>query len=150
MRCLTQARLGAAMLHNGKPIAFASRALTEVETRYLQIEKELLTITFACRKFNDYIYGQKIVVETDDEPLITIMKKPLHSAPMRLQKMKLQLQRNHFKLVYKSGKNYDIADMIYPVPTSPTEDEVTVTAISFQDCVQMMMMIMKKNLKFLS
>ena len=40
------------------------------------------------------------------------MKKPLHSAPMRLQRMKLQLQRYNFKLVYKAGKELHIADTL--------------------------------------
>ena len=47
--------LGAACLQNGFPVAYASRALTEAETRYAQIEKELLAATFACRKFHDFI-----------------------------------------------------------------------------------------------
>ncbi len=44
--------LGAALLQDGQPVAYASRALTETdtetETRYAQIEKELL---FACDHF---------------------------------------------------------------------------------------------------
>ena len=47
--------LGAACLQDGLPVAYASRALTEAETRYAQIEKELLSATFACRKFHDFI-----------------------------------------------------------------------------------------------
>ena len=54
----------------------------------------------------------EITIETDHEPLITIMKKPLHSAPMRLQKMKLQLQTYNFKLIYKVGKELHIADTL--------------------------------------
>ena len=43
------------MIQEEKPVAYASRALTETEIRCSQIEKELLAITFACRKFRDYI-----------------------------------------------------------------------------------------------
>ena len=121
----SQSGIGAAMLQNEKPVAYASRALTETERRYAQIEKELLAITFACRKFRDYIYGKQVTIETDHEPLITIMKKPLHSAPMRLQKMKLQLQRYTFNLIYKAGKELHIADTLSRayIPRDEEEEE---------------------------
>ena len=47
--------LGAALLQRGKPIAYASRTLTETEQRYAQIEKEMLTIVFSLEKFNQSI-----------------------------------------------------------------------------------------------
>ena len=47
----SQFGLGAALLQNGQPVAYASRALTDTETRYDQIEKELLAIVFALRTF---------------------------------------------------------------------------------------------------
>lgn len=52
----SKAGLGAACLQDGRPVAFASRAMSESETRYAQIEKELLAVTFACQKFHDYIW----------------------------------------------------------------------------------------------
>ena len=52
------------------------------ETRYAQIEKELLAIVFACNQFNVYIYGRDVVrVETDHQPLESIVRKPLNDAP---------------------------------------------------------------------
>ena len=52
-------------MQNGQPVAYASRALTLV-----QIEKELLTIVFACKKFEDYIYGHdKVHMKSDHTPI---------------------------------------------------------------------------------
>ena len=85
--------LSAACLQEDAPVAFASRALSDAKVRYAQIEKELLAAVFACRKFHDFIYGRILTIETEHKPLITIVKKPLHAAPARLQKMLFQLQR---------------------------------------------------------
>ena len=53
----SQSGLGAAMMQNGQPVAYASPALTLVESRYAQIEKELLAVVFACNHFNAYYVG---------------------------------------------------------------------------------------------
>ena len=76
--------LGAACLQDESSVAYASRALTEAETRYAQIEKELLAVTFACRKFHDFIYGREAITETDHKRLTAIVNKPPHPAPVRL------------------------------------------------------------------
>ena len=66
-------------MQNGQPICYASRALTETETRYAQIEKELLAIAWSCHKFDQYIYGRDVeYVDSDHEPLQAIFKKPIH------------------------------------------------------------------------
>ena len=41
------------------PVVFASRTMTISEVNYCQLEKETLSIVFACSKFHDYIYGKK-------------------------------------------------------------------------------------------
>lgn len=43
--------LGGALLQEGRPVAYTSRALTATEQRYAQIEKETLAILHACKKF---------------------------------------------------------------------------------------------------
>ena len=104
--------LGAVCLQDSAPVAYASRVMTETEGKYAQIEKELLAAVFACTKFHDFIYGYNAVIETDHKPLITIVKKPLHAAPARLQRMLLQLQRYDLEFVYKRGKDLFVADTL--------------------------------------
>ncbi len=108
----SQHGLGAVCLQNNRPVAFASRALTETESRYAQIEKELLGLVYACTKFHHYIYGRPVTVETDHQPLITILKKPLHTASVRIQRMMLRLQRYNLNVVYKRGKELYVADAL--------------------------------------
>ena len=86
-----QSALGAALLQIGQPIAYTSRSLTPTVTRYTQMEKELLSIVFACKHFEPYMYGRDCVnVETDHQPLVSIVTT-LDKAPRRLQRMLLQL-----------------------------------------------------------
>ena len=48
----SQSGLGAVLIQEDRPVVYASRALTDAETRYVQIEKELLAIVFAFNKFH--------------------------------------------------------------------------------------------------
>ena len=74
--------MGAVLLQDESPIAYASKSLTQCQQNYAQIEKELLAIVFGCTRFHDYIYGiPNVEVETDHKPLESILKKPLHQAP---------------------------------------------------------------------
>ena len=81
--------LGTALLQNNRPIAFASKTLTDVETRCANIEHECLSVVFGLDKFHSYIYGRHITVFNDHKPLEMITKKPIYAAPPRLQRMLL-------------------------------------------------------------
>ena len=69
----SQHGLGACLMQNGQPVAYASRSLTETECNYVQMEKELLAIVFGVEKFESYLYGRKFKVETDYKPLDLIL-----------------------------------------------------------------------------
>ena len=77
---------------------YASRSLTPTEVQYAQIEKELLAIVFGMERFETYLYGRKVLVESDHKPLEAILKKSLLNAPKRLQRMLLRLQRYEFEV----------------------------------------------------
>ena len=67
------------------PIAYGSKTLTNVETRYANIEHKLLGVVGGLEKFNYFIFGRPVTVLTDHKPLIAISKKSLVNAPPRLQ-----------------------------------------------------------------
>jgi hypothetical protein len=118
--------LGAVILQEGKPVEFAAKSLTECQQRYSQIEKELLAIVFAVKKFKYYCYGNGLVtVETDHKPLIGIMKKEISTLSPRLASMRLELLSHSIELVHKPGKDMVLADTLSrscPAGTQVHED----------------------------
>lgn len=108
----SKSAVGAVLFQDKQPCAYASRALTDTQKRYAQIEKELLAICFGCNKFYQFVYGRSFIVETDHKPLISIFKKPLNACPARLQRMLLSLQKYDITLVYKPGKKLIVADTL--------------------------------------
>ena len=105
--------LGAVLIQEGHPITYASKALTQTQQHYAQIEKEMLAILFGCIRFHEYIYGvPNIRVETDHKPLEAILKKPLHQAPTRLQRMIIAIQKYSITVEYRPGKELAIADTL--------------------------------------
>ena len=48
-----------------RPVAFASRRMTETQQRYAQIEKEVLAIVWACDKFSCFVIGKTFGIKTD-------------------------------------------------------------------------------------
>ena len=100
------------LLQNGQPITYASRALTPAETRYSQIEKELLAQIFGLERNHEYAYGRHMVLWTDHKPLVSISRKPLANSPKRLQRLLLRLQRYDVDIRYKPGREMYLADTL--------------------------------------
>ena len=97
-----------------------TRSLTDAESRYAQIEKELLAVQFSLERFHQYIYGKKVTIESDHKPLEAIVKKALASAPPRLQRILLRMQKYDYTLEYKPGKELVLPDMLSRAPLPET------------------------------
>ena len=82
--------LGCCIMQDDKPIAYASKSLTQTECMYAQVDKELLAILYDCKRFHQFTYGREMICQYDHKPIESIMKKPLAAAPPRLQRMLLQ------------------------------------------------------------
>ena len=115
--------IGAVLMQKGQPVAFSSTTLTVTQKRYCQIEKELLAVQFGLMRFRQYVYGQRVVVESDHKPLVGLLDKPIASCSPRIQRMRLQLQRFDFQLTYKPGKELFIADTLSRAPSPRVYDD---------------------------
>ena len=109
---VSKSGLGARILQDGRPIAYASRSLIQAEEYYAQIEKELLAVVFGCEKFNHYVYGRPVDVMSDHKPLAPFTKKPLVSSSPRLQRLLLRLQKYEINITYVPGKHMHVADTL--------------------------------------
>lgn len=105
--------LGVVLYQEERPIAYASRTLTNAERNgYAMIEKEMAAIVFGCARFHQMLIGNQTTVRTDHKPLIDITSKPLISAPKRLQMMMLSLQKYDLKFKFVKGKDNVVADAL--------------------------------------
>ena len=77
-----------------RPIAYASRTLSSVESKYAQVEKETLAMIFGLSKYHQYLYGCTFILQTNHKPLTTILG-PTRGIPSlaaaRLQRWAIQL-----------------------------------------------------------
>ena len=122
----SQDGLGAVLIQDGRPVAYASRSLTDCEKRYANIEKEMLAVVFGVEHYHYYVYGRPVTIESDHKPLESIIKKPLSAAPPRLQRMLFRLMKYTVQLVYKAGKDMSIPDTLsraaLPCKTPASDD----------------------------
>ena len=113
--------IGAVLAHKlpsgeEKPIAYASRTLSNSERNYSQIDKESLAIIFAVKHFHFFLYRKdRFTIYTDHKPLISLFgahaKLPTLVAA-RLQRWALTLSAYNYKIEYRTGANNGNADAL--------------------------------------
>ena len=104
-----QRGFGAALLQANCPIALASKSLTETESRYSNIEREMLGIVFGLERFHQYVYGRHVEVHTDHKPLDSIYTKQLFVATPRLARMLRRIQLYDVSIKYVPGSDVKLA-----------------------------------------
>ena len=110
--------LGAALIQNGRAVAFASKALTKTETNYSNIVRKCLAVVHGIHRFHTYLYGSTFTVISDHKPLQSIFSKPLHAAPPRLHRMLLKVQGYNFDVHYRPGHTMTLADTLPRLPNT--------------------------------
>ena len=103
---------------NSKVIAYTSRALSPVETRYSQTEREALAIVWAVEHVHMFLFGHHFTLVTDHKPLEIIYGTTRSKPSARIERWVLRLQPYHFNVIYKPGAT-NPADYLSRHPASP-------------------------------
>ena len=105
-----------------RPIANASKTLTDAQKRYPQIQKEALSIIFAFKKYHQFLYGRPFIIVTDHKPLIFMFGSntatPMLSAN-RLARWSLMLSQYDYTIEYRSTKQHGYTDALSRLPVGP-------------------------------
>lgn len=96
------------LLQNGKIIGILSKKLTEVQTRYTTMEKELLAIIESLKYFKQIILGSQIIIKTDNLNLKA--DSPIDNG--RVQRWKLILEEFNISINYQKEFDNIAADYL--------------------------------------
>ena len=103
--------VGAALLQRHEdglfPIAYARKKLLPRKKNFSVIERECLAIVFRIRKFQKYLYGAVLVLQTDYAPLSYIQKCKIESG-----RILSFLQNYQFKVEAIKGSDNVCADYL--------------------------------------
>ncbi|KAG5895736.1 hypothetical protein JTB14_025682 [Gonioctena quinquepunctata] len=102
-----------------KPIAYASRTLTDTEINYSTIEKEMLAIAWATKYFRPYLFGRTFKILSDYRPFQWLFS--LKDANSKLVRWRLKLEEFDYEVVYKKGKANTNADALSRVEINTKE-----------------------------
>lgn len=92
------------------PIAFSSKKLSDSERKWSVIEKEAYAIIFALKQYDYFIFGNKIELYTDHNPLTYIVNCTPKSA--KLTRWCLGMQRWNVTIKYKNTRANVVADCL--------------------------------------
>ena len=118
----SQVGLSAALLQNNKPVDFSSKALTETECHYTNIETEMLAVVFRVERFRSYIYGRSFIIESDHKLPESVSQKNLADMPAWLQHMLLCLQGYDYIIHYCPSKEMALSDTLSHFSPCPGPD----------------------------
>ena len=95
-----------------KIVGMVSRCLIPTESRYSNIEKECLAVTYGLQKFDYFRLGWKLTVETDYSPFKRIFEKNQSVTLSRFQWFILKCLKFDIKVKYKPRKTIPVADAL--------------------------------------
>ena len=106
------------------PIYYASRQMSQAETKYSTTEREALAVIYACKKFWHYLLGYRIVFHMDHDSLKYLVNKP--DLSRRIARWILLLQEFTYEVLVKPGKSNANADFFSRQRGVPTIESLSV------------------------
>ena len=124
--------LGAILVQDNKAICYSSRALTDVEKRYSQTDREMLAAVYGIEHFHLYVQGAPFKLITDHKPLLGMVKSR-NPTTARIERWRLRLMPYEVEFVYRPGRNeHNPADYISRHPqTTPARENAGEEYIAF-------------------
>jgi hypothetical protein len=129
--------LGAVLLQydqrtpNDKQIVlYISRALSDQERRYCQMELEGLALVWAVERLHYYLYGIEFNVVTDNSAVQLILKNYKTKPKPRISRWFLRLLPYKFKITHKKSHE-NIADFFSRNPAEPADNKFEKIAESY-------------------
>ena len=98
-----------------RPIAYASKKLSDAEAHYAQIEREAFALVVGVNKFHQYLYGRTFELFTDHKLLLGILDsyKPSNSVAFsRIQRWFLLLANYNYSLQFRPTDQVGNADAL--------------------------------------
>ena len=108
-----------------KPIAFASRFLSDTEKKYAINELELLAVVWGLEHFRLYIYGKPVKLLTDHQALVPLIKRnrsnKTYSA--RLTRWLDRLAHFTINVNHIAGKHLALTNYLSRNPIAPAQND---------------------------
>ena len=111
------------LLQEGRPISFMSKALTDTQSRYSKIEREILGVVTGVKHFHQYLFGWQFMLYTDHKPIENLVLKPLVNTSPRVQRLMLCLSQYNMNVHYKTGKHLLLSDYLSRLSDPVTQEE---------------------------
>ena len=122
----SQKGLRVVLVQQGKPVAYGSKTLTDSQSRYSNIEREMLAIVYGIQRYHKNSCANTFTVITDHKSQVTICMKSLHFAPTQLQCILLKIQGYHYKIICRLANDMTLADTLSRLPNPENKKAIKI------------------------
>lgn len=110
-----------------RPVAYASRSLTDAEKKYSTYELEALAVLFGTERFKFYLEHREFSLETDNQALSWVLARPRKTG--RIARWAVRLSAFKFSVRHIRGQENAVADAL----SRMFEEEASESAKGSQD-----------------